>query len=85
MDIQEKRLLEETAALARSNNKLLKKMHRATIFANVMRIVYWLVILGIAVGSFYFLQPYIEQMKELYLGAQGVLGGAQGLLGGLGI
>ena len=85
MDIQEKRLLEETAALARENHKLLKKIHRGALWGRTIRFIYWVVVLGLAVGAFYFLQPYIDQARELYQGAQDVLGNTQGILGGLGI
>ena len=71
MDIQEKRLLEETAALAKENNKLIKKIRRGMITGRVVRIFYWVVIIGISVGAFYFLQPYVEGIRGIYEDLQG--------------
>ena len=30
-----------------------------------MRAVYWLIIIGISIGAFYFMQPYIDSMRGL--------------------
>lgn len=72
MDIEEKHLIEEIAALARENNALLKKMRRAQLWGRAGRMVYWIVVLGVAFGALYFLQPYIEQIGRLYRTVQTV-------------
>lgn len=69
MNPEEKKLLEETHRLAEENNALLHKMNRSMRWARIMRIVYWVFIIGSAVGAFYLIQPYIDQMKSLYEGA----------------
>ena len=48
-------------------------MHRAQRVASIMRAVYWLIIIGVTVGTFYLLEPYIEQLKAVYGGASDVL------------
>ena len=60
--VQQERLMK----LVQENNKMLKKMRRGQTIDRVMRIVYWLILIGIAVGSFYYLQPWIQQMTEMY-------------------
>ena len=84
MDLPEKKLLEETAALAKENNRLLKKMRRAAIWGRVMHLLYWVLIIGVSLGLFYFLQPYIDQVKALYEGLQGVTEGIGGFIPGFG-
>ena len=69
MDPQMQRLLE----LKEENNQILKKMRRSQQIASVMRAVYWLIIIGVTVGVFYTLQPYLDQLKDVYGGANDVL------------
>jgi hypothetical protein len=71
MDEQERKLLEETYSLSKENNKMLHRIRRSQKFADFMRFMYWLVIIGISIGAFYFVQPYIEQMQN-FVGKTGV-------------
>ena len=64
MDPESKQLLQNTFNLAEENNKMLRKMRRAQKMASFMRIIYWLIIIGIGIGAFYFLQPYINQIQK---------------------
>ena len=64
MDPESKELLQNTFSLAEENNRMLRQMRRAQRIASFMRVVYWLIILGIGIGAFYFIQPYIDQMGK---------------------
>lgn len=66
MTPEQERLLQETAHLARENNKILRKMQRVLFWKTVMHGVYWFVILGVAVGTLYFLQPYVDKITDAY-------------------
>ena len=66
MDPKEKDLLERTFEYARENNKILKKMRTSAKFWSFMRIVYWAIIIGSAVGLYYFLQPFLDQLLDVY-------------------
>ena len=66
MDPESKKLLQETFALAQDNNKMLHSIKRSQRIASLMRIVYWLVIVGAGVWSLYLIQPYIDKMLSLY-------------------
>ncbi len=59
-------LLEKTYKLAEETNEELHKMRRAQRFRFYANVIYWLIITGIAVGSFYALQPYISQLQGIY-------------------
>ena len=65
-DSQEKKMLEETLKLAKENNDMLRKMHRAQVWARIMRGVYWLIIIVAALAGYYILQPFIEGVGEAY-------------------
>jgi len=65
MDPESKKLLEDTFALAKDNNKMLHAIRRGQKWASFTRVVYWLIIIGISVGAFYFMQPYIDQMQGI--------------------
>jgi len=60
MDTEIRDLLKRIAENTEENNVLLKKMHRSMVWSRFFRIAYWLVIIGLAVGAFYFIQPYID-------------------------
>ena len=66
MNPEERRLLEETAASVKENNTLLKKVHRSLVVSRTIKIVYWTIIIGVAIGAFYFLQPYVDSIQEAY-------------------
>ena len=65
MDQEERELLNNTFSLVKENNKMLHKIRSSQKWASFMRIVYWLIIIGISIGAFYYLQPYITQMQNI--------------------
>lgn len=64
MDPESKQLLDKTFALAEENNKMLRGMRRLQRISSFMSMLYWLVIIIIALGSFYFMQPYVAQLQK---------------------
>jgi hypothetical protein len=66
MNPEEKQLLQETAELTKENNKILKSMRRSARLSAFLRFVYWAVILGGAVASYYFIQPYLNAVVNGY-------------------
>ncbi len=70
MNPEERELIEETLALSRENNKMLRSIQRTARIGQVMQIMYWLLIIGASVGAYYFVQPYLEQLLEAYSGVQ---------------
>ena len=66
-DDEVKTLLKKTLTLAKENNRILRKMRRAAIIGNILRIIWWAVIIGLPVVLYYyFLQPYIAQFASTY-------------------
>ncbi len=67
MDNEElQKMVQETYDLTKENNDLLKKMRRSQKLAHISRIVYWLILIGISVGAFYYIQPYLQKVYSLY-------------------
>ena len=70
MDPESKKLLEDTLTLAQENNKMLHALKRAMLWSRVISVLYWVLIIGSALGAYYFIQPYIDQVLGVYSGAK---------------
>ena len=66
MSPEERELLNRSVLLAEDNNKILHSMKRSMFWARVMSALYWILIIGISVGAFYFVQPYLDQVMKTY-------------------
>ena len=70
MTPEERSLLRQTYELAQENNTILRGIRRANRFSMAFKIFYWLVIIGVTLGAFYFVQPYLEKSIDLLNQAQ---------------
>lgn len=66
MDLDEKAMLKKTLELSQENNRILNGMKRQMLFGRIFKIVYWTVILGTAVGLYYYIDPYIGGAFNAY-------------------
>ena len=73
MSPEERELLNKAVGLAEENNQMLHSMRRSQRWSSIARAIYWVFIIGSAVGAYYFIQPYIDQMMQLYGSASDVL------------
>jgi hypothetical protein len=71
MTPEEKSLLERTYALAQENNAMLLSIKRTGRITIILRIVYWVVIIGFSFGALYFIQPYLSSLLTIYGGGAG--------------
>ena len=60
------RTIQETRQLAEENNELIKGVNNSLYWQKVFNYVYWLIIIGIAIGAFYFLQPLWDNVMAAY-------------------
>jgi len=74
MNPNEKELLEKTYSLAEENNNILKGIRRSNRWSLFFKIFYWVIIIGVAVGAFYFVQPYVDVVFKAYQSVQGDFG-----------
>ncbi|HLP43827.1 MAG TPA: hypothetical protein VK145_00945 [Candidatus Nanoarchaeia archaeon] len=70
MDFHDKEFFDRLMALTEENNRMLKRIRRAAFWNGLIRIVYWLIILGISIGAYYYVQPYLEQLITTYKAVQ---------------
>ena len=73
MTPEERELLRRSVALSEQNHDILKSIQRSMRLARFMTLVYWLFIIGTAVGAYYIIQPYIDQLMGIYGGTKDTL------------
>ena len=66
MTPEERSLLERTDKLAEENNTILRSIRRSNRFSIILRVFYWVIIIGVSFGAYYFIQPYLETMMGAY-------------------
>lgn len=64
-------MLVEARDLALENAKLLKSLRRSHRAGTILRVIYWVAILGVSFGAYYLIQPYVDMLK----GSFGNIGG----------
>ena len=65
MTPEEKEMLEKTYVLSQENNEMLKKIKGSQKMSNIMRWIYWIVIIVLSIGSFSLIQPYINSLQSV--------------------
>lgn len=72
MDPESKQLLQNTLALAEENNKLLHKIRGVQKRETFWQILKLILIIGVALGLFYYLEPYLNKVMDLYNSVSGM-------------
>ncbi|MFP4539665.1 MAG: hypothetical protein ACLFNN_01860 [Candidatus Paceibacterota bacterium] len=62
--------LADVYELVRENNKMLRQMRDAQRRAGLFKILYWLIIVGVAVVAYLYIEPYLDDLESLYTEAQ---------------
>ncbi|MFA6432468.1 MAG: hypothetical protein WCV82_01470 [Candidatus Paceibacterota bacterium] len=65
MTPEERALLERTYNMAEDNNNILRSIRRTNRLGTIMHILYWIVILIVSFGAYYFIQPYVALLTGL--------------------
>ena len=66
-----KDLVQKSVALAEDTNRVVRKMHRAQIWARFFQLLWWVVIIGVSGATYYlYFQPYVGKIEQLYEQAQ---------------
>lgn len=66
MSPEERKLLEEVAALSRDNHRLLQQIHRALRWRRIALWIKWGAIILISFGAYYYIQPWLDQLIQIY-------------------
>lgn len=72
MDPESKKLLESTLSLTEENNEMLHKIRGVQKRETLWRVLRLFIIVGIAFGAFYFLEPYLNKVMDLYSSVTGM-------------
>jgi len=68
MDQELKKILLENLEVSKDNNKILKDMRSSARWGSFFRFVYWIIILSVMFGTYYFIQPVLEGLLSSYNG-----------------
>lgn len=63
MSPEERSLLERTYKMTEENNQILISIRRNARIGTTMKVLYWIVILGLSFGAYYFIQPFIKAIS----------------------
>lgn len=66
MEPEEREMLKKTLELSQENNKMLHAIRRSMFIGRIVRIVYWVIIIGAAIGIYYYINPYVEGAINAY-------------------
>ena len=80
MTPEEKSLLEQTHRLAEENNDILRSLRRSRRMSTILTIFYWVVIVVVSVGSYYFVEPYMKLLPNVMGAIQGDVNSANAAL-----
>ena len=72
-DLTNQEKLEEIYKLTVENNHMLHKIQSRDRIAIIIRVVYWLAILGALGGAYYYIKPFFEAVSANKSRADGVL------------
>ncbi len=61
-----KKEIAEIKELMTENNRMMRLVYRHTRFSTVFNVVKWVLIIGVSLGSLYFIQPYLESLTNAY-------------------
>lgn len=75
MDINS--LIQENNRLLQENNEILHKLRRTQRIHGVSRIFYWVIILAVSFGAYFWVQPYLENVQDAYSDVLGKFNSAQ--------
>ena len=68
MPDEEKEILEQTYELAKDTNDKVSRLYRSYKWGRAFKIFYWVAIIGLSLGAYWLIQPYIEQLSQVYGG-----------------
>ena len=64
------KLIKENLELTKENNKMLRKIRSYQKWQQITRALYILIIIGVTLGAFVYLQPIIKQITSIFSGSE---------------
>lgn len=81
MTPEERALLNRIAQQVDENNDILHGIRSSMRWSKIWSAVYWTLIIGASLGAYWFIQPYINQLLDVYSGAQSNIDSVKGMIG----
>ena len=69
----EKKTVERLAELVEDNNRILHRLQRSKRWGTFFHFLYWVVLLLLAAGSYYYIQPYLEKLRPILPQLEGLM------------
>ena len=69
---ENKALLEEILKTTKENQEKINKVLSFQKWSQITRVFYWLILIGVSVGAFYFTKPYLNSLLNIYSGGLGL-------------
>lgn len=66
MDPELQELMEKNLEISEENNILLKKIWGSIQIGRLFKTIYWIFIIGATLGAYYYVQPYLVKLIEIY-------------------
>ena len=66
MDPDDRHMLKHIAVLVEENTVILRKLLRAEKMRRLVSAIYWIAVIAISLGAYYFVQPYLDQLRAVY-------------------
>ena len=70
MSPEERELLTKSIKISEENNRMLKGIRRRARFSSLIHLIYWLLIIGSIVGSYYMVKPFVDPFISGYKSMQ---------------
>ncbi len=74
---EERDMLERVLQISEQNNRILRKIHREAVIRKFTRVIYLIVIIAIALVTYYYIKPYttdvlkafktVDEIKSMYV------------------
>ncbi len=62
LENDEQRKIDRILKLTEENNSLLHKLHRSMIYRRMISIFYWILVIAITFGTYYYIQGFLESL-----------------------
>jgi hypothetical protein len=73
--------IDDLTDMVESQSKIVKKLYNRSQYMLIFNSIKWIVIIGVAIGAFYFIQPAIDAVMSLYGTVTGSNGNGDGSTG----
>ncbi len=75
MDVETKAMIETLSKQQAESHQLLKKIYRTNQINLYSKFAYWIFLILLAFGSFYFIKPFVGTLLNTYTGGDGLSSG----------